>query len=66
MKVETRKLLMELSNLDGPSGYETNVVSYIKSIIEPFIDEARTTRHGSLIGYKKGKGIGKLALLPRG
>lgn len=55
MKVETRKLLMELSNLDGPSGYETNVVSYIKSIIEPFIDEARTTRHGSLIGYKKVK-----------
>jgi endoglucanase len=61
MKMETGKLLVELSNLDGPSGYETNVVSYIKSVIEPFVDEAKTTRHGSLIGYKKGKGIGKLA-----
>ena len=53
---------MKLSNLDGPSGHEDKVVSYIESLIKPLVDETEITSHGSLVGYKKGEGKGKLAL----
>lgn len=54
---------MKLSDLDGPSGYEDSVVSYIESLIKPFVDETKITGHGSLVGYKRGEGKGKLAFL---
>nr|WP_233185668.1 M42 family metallopeptidase [Thermotoga sp. SG1] len=60
-ELTTKELLMKLSDLDGPSGYEDSVVSYIESLIKPFVDETKITGHGSLVGYKKGEGKGKLA-----
>ena len=50
------KLLSELMNSLGPSGYEENVRAIIKKEITPYVDEIKTDKMGNLIARKRGKG----------
>lgn len=60
--MNAKELLMKLSSLDGPSGFEEPVVEEIKKVVEPLADEVRTTKHGSLVVLKRGTGKGKIAV----
>ncbi len=48
------KYLRELCLIDGPSGSESKVTDYIRSVIEPYC-ECSTDACGNLIAFKKGK-----------
>lgn len=54
--LEKGGLLDKLTSLDGPSGYEGQVRSFIREKIEPFVDEVFIDRMGNIIAHKKGKG----------
>lgn len=52
--LNTSELLMKLSAIPGPSGYEDEVMEYIKSIMVKYSDEIFRTPMGSLVCVKKG------------
>ena len=54
--LEKGGLLDKLTSLDGPSGYEGQVRSFIKEKIAPFVDEIFVDRMGNIIAHKKGSG----------
>ncbi|ABR29973.1 peptidase M42 [Thermosipho melanesiensis] len=60
--METKELILRLTSIAGPSGYETNVVDEIEKIMKNFSDETFKTKLGSLICVKKGNGKGKVGL----
>lgn len=49
------KLLRELSDLRGISGFEYRINEKIKAMIEPYCDEVRIDALGNVIALKKGK-----------
>lgn len=55
-------LLMELTKVDGPSGYEDEVISLIEEKIKPFVDEVWRNKVGTLVAFKKGEGKEKLGI----
>ncbi|MGL5646808.1 MAG: M42 family metallopeptidase, partial [Clostridium sp.] len=57
------KMLEELSNADGISGYEKEVSRVAKKYFEKYADETRYDNLGSIIGIKKGKEKGKKIML---
>jgi putative aminopeptidase FrvX len=48
-----KKLLQQLTETFGPSGYEDNVRALVKAEVEPLADEVRVDALGSLIARKK-------------
>jgi endoglucanase len=54
--VDTFKLLKKLVETPGPSGYENQIAALVKDTWEPFVDEIKIDRIGSLIGVKHGTG----------
>jgi len=59
----TQDLLLKLTSIHGPSGYEQKITEEIKNIMQEFSDECFISKMGSLICLKKGKGEGKIGLL---
>ncbi|ACK41967.1 MULTISPECIES: M20/M25/M40 family metallo-hydrolase [Dictyoglomus] len=60
--MEVKEILKNLSNLDGPSGYEFPVIKYIKDVAEKIAPvKTLIDNHGNLIVRKKGDGR-KIAL----
>lgn len=62
MKLDAKELIKQLSTLDGPSGYERDVLRFIESQIEPFVDKVWYNKVGTLIAQKSGAGKGKLGI----
>lgn len=59
-----RKQLIELLNIHGVSGQETNVRSYLKPILESKMDKVMIDSYGNLLADKKvGNGKGATVLL---
>jgi endoglucanase len=56
MELKTNELLLRLTSIPGPSGYEDEVLKEIEQIIKPFVDECFRTPMGSLVCVKKGTG----------
>lgn len=54
MKIE--KVLRQLTETPGPSGFEGRVTAVIQDLWRPLVDEMHTDRVGSLIAVKKGAG----------
>ena len=54
--VEVIPLLKQLSEADGISGYEEPVRESLRQTWQPFVDEMREDRLGSLIALKRGTG----------
>jgi putative aminopeptidase FrvX len=54
--VEPIPLLKQLSEINGVSGYEEPVRELLRRMWEPFVDEMREGRLGSLIALKRGSG----------
>ncbi|MGC8821085.1 MAG: M20/M25/M40 family metallo-hydrolase [Fervidobacterium sp.] len=55
-KLSTTELLLKLTSIPGPSGYEDEVLDEIRKVMEPLSDECFGTPMGSLVCVKKGKG----------
>lgn len=55
-KLSTKDLLLKLSAIPGPSGYEDEVIEEIKTIMADYSDECFRTPMGSLVCVKKGIG----------
>jgi len=53
--VEVIPLLKKLSEADGIAGYEGNVRDLLRQAWQPFVDEIREGKTGSLIALKKGR-----------
>ncbi|MCR2821145.1 M42 family metallopeptidase [Lederbergia panacisoli] len=49
-----KKLIKELAELHGPSGFEQPVIEYITKEIKGFVDEIEVDLHGNIIARKKG------------
>ncbi|MDN5324972.1 MAG: endoglucanase [Thermosipho sp. (in: thermotogales)] len=62
IKLDTKNLLLKLSSIHGPSGYEYKITEEIKSIMLDLSDECFISKMGSLICIKKGEGKGKIGL----
>jgi len=60
--LNTKELLMQLSNLDGPSGFETLVLDVIEPILAKVCDRTWRNRVGTLVGEKKGSGKKKVGI----
>ena len=60
---DVKKLLIDLCKLDGPSGFETEVGSYVKNYINDLKLDVVTDNLGSVVGHKKGKGKGPKILI---
>jgi len=56
MELKTNELLLRLTSIPGPSGYEDEVLKEIEQIMKPFVDECFRTPMGSLVCVKKGTG----------
>ncbi len=56
------KLLEQLTQTPGVAGREERIRELVKVEMEKFCDEVRSDAMGSLIGYKKGSGKGKIML----
>ncbi|QTA37791.1 M20/M25/M40 family metallo-hydrolase [Thermosipho ferrireducens] len=61
--MDTKELVLKLTSIDGPSGYEDKVIEEIKNIMSPYVDETYITKTGSLICKKNGTGKGKIGML---
>ena len=57
-KYDLHKLLKELTEKGGASGYEESIAKIIADAFAPYIDEQRTDNLGNLIFLKKGNGTG--------
>ncbi len=53
-----KETIRQLTEAFGPSGYETEVTSLIKTMITDFVDEIKTDVLGNLIAIKKGASNG--------
>jgi putative aminopeptidase FrvX len=58
------EFLQELSEAFGPSGFETEPARVVKRFVEPFSDEIRTDKLGSLLFSKRGTSDGPVVLIP--
>lgn len=56
-------MLKELMALQGVSGYEHQVVAYIKEIIEKWVDTVSVDALGNLIAFRKGTGAHKKKIM---
>lgn len=54
-----KTVIQQLTEAFGPSGYETEVTTLLKSMIENHVDELTTDVMGNLIAVKKGQATGK-------
>ena len=54
--MKTYDLLKELSELPGPSGFETQVSDFIQETWQSLADEITVDRVGSLVALKRGEG----------
>jgi endoglucanase len=54
--MDVSKILKELAEAPGPSGFEEPVARVVKKIWEPFVDYVTIDRVGSLLAVKKGTG----------
>jgi putative aminopeptidase FrvX len=64
--IEQRSIdfLKRLSEAFGPSGFEREPARLLKDYVEPYCDEVRTDKLGSLLFTKKGAAAGPTVLLP--
>lgn len=60
------KLFEELTQLFGPSGYESQVRAFIKERVSDYADEVTEDAIGNLIVYKKGYGKNKKKIMLSG
>ncbi|HOK23705.1 MAG TPA: M42 family metallopeptidase [Candidatus Hydrothermia bacterium] len=60
--MNTKELLVSLSNVFGPAGFEDEVRSLIKELIEGFVDEVHEDTSGNLITIKRGTSNQKVML----
>ncbi|HPC79995.1 MAG TPA: M42 family peptidase, partial [Fervidobacterium sp.] len=54
--LDTKELLLKVTSIPGPSGYEDEVLEEIKNVMKDYSDECFKTAMGSLVCVKKGKG----------
>ena len=54
--LDTKDLLLKVTSIPGPSGYEDEVLDEIKNVMKDYSDECFKTAMGSLVCVKKGKG----------
>jgi len=54
--LDTKDLLLKVTSIPGPSGYEDEVLEEIKNVMKDYSDECFKTAMGSLVCVKKGKG----------
>lgn len=64
MNENTYQLLERLCNSFGPSGFEREPIKIAKEFIEPFCDEIRFDKLGSLLFTKRGMASRPIILLP--
>ncbi len=64
MNKNSRAIFERLTNSFGPSGFEREPIKITKEYIEPFADEIRFDRLGSLLFTKKGSANRPVVLLP--
>lgn len=64
MNKKSKKLLEQLSNSFGPSGFEREPIKIIRDYIEPFSDSIRFDKLGSLLFSKNGEAAKPVILLP--
>lgn len=64
MNQASKKFLEKLSNSFGPSGFEREPIKITKDFIEPYCDEIRFDKLGSLLFKKKGISSKPVILLP--
>jgi endoglucanase len=62
INLNIKKLLVDLSQIDGPSGFEDPVLEYIEKQISPYVDRTFYNKIGTLIAEKKGEGKEKLGI----
>ncbi|WP_434223429.1 M42 family metallopeptidase [Fervidobacterium gondwanense] len=55
-ELNTKELILKLSAIPGPSGYEDEVLKEIEQMMEPYCDESFRTPMGSLVCVKNGTG----------
>lgn len=55
-ELDTKELLLRLSSIPGPSGFEDEVLEEIEKIMKDFSDECFRTPMGGLVCVKKGNG----------
>ncbi|MEN3008698.1 M20/M25/M40 family metallo-hydrolase [Pseudothermotoga sp.] len=60
--MNTKELLMSLSNIDGPAGFEGPVLDAIEEIMKNICDKTWRNKVGTLIAEKKGSGKTKLGI----
>lgn len=54
--MDTFKILQQLSETAGPSGYEQEISQAIQALWEPYVDTFTTDRVGNLIAVRRGQG----------
>lgn len=54
--LDTKELLLKLTAVAGPSGYEDEVLNEIEKLVSPYVDECKRTPMGSLVCVRKGAG----------
>jgi len=64
MNQASKNLLEKLCNSFGPSGFEREPIKITKDYIEPYCDEIRFDKLGSLLFTKKGNSSSPVILLP--
>jgi endoglucanase len=64
MEAASLEFLKRLCESFGPSGFEREPVGIVKSFVQPFADEIRSDKLGSLHFVAKGKAARPLVLLP--
>jgi len=64
MNVESKKILERLCNSFGPSGFEREPIKITREYVEPFCDEIRFDKLGSLLFKKQGDSKQPVILLP--
>jgi len=55
-ELNTKDLLLKLTSIPGPSGYEDDVLNEIANVMKAYSDECFRTPMGSLVCVKKGTG----------
>jgi len=64
MDITSKALLEKLCNSFGPSGFEREPIKIIKEHVQPYCDEIRFDKLGSLLFTKKGTSPKPIILLP--
>jgi len=53
MSMDLKKVIIDLCDLPGPSGFEEKVTAYVKTLLEPYTDEVRIDVMGNVIGVRR-------------